>query len=111
MEFSTFALIFSIGGLHPSELLIPALIQIWTQHFLPVFSGYRSESLSYRVLGTDQIEGKKYTKKNLNGVISFVIAFLVVGSSQLVSIINQALAQIVLLLLVSIMFLLLILWL
>ena len=33
-----------------------------------------------RVLGTETIEGKPYTKKNINAMVAFVIAFFVVGS-------------------------------
>ncbi len=61
-----------------------------------------------KVLGTEEIEGKKYTKKNLNAMVSFVIAFLVVAWTQLVRIINETMANITLLLLVSVAFLLLI---
>jgi hypothetical protein len=61
-----------------------------------------------KVLGTEDIEGKKYTKKNLNAMVAFVIAFLVVASTQLVRIINETMANVALLLLVSVAFLLLI---
>jgi sensor histidine kinase YesM len=76
--------------------------------FLLVFAIVFAILEKTRILGTEQIEGKRYTKKNINGIVAFVIAFLVVASSKLVAIINVALAQIVLLLLVSVMFLLLI---
>jgi uncharacterized membrane protein YfcA len=53
-------------------------------------------------------DGKKYmvTRKNLNAMTAFVTAFFVVASSQLVSIINQALSQTVLLLLLVFSFVL-----
>lgn len=47
------------------------------------------------------------TRKNLNAMISFVVAFLVVASTKLVAIINQTLANVVLLLILSFCFLLL----
>ncbi len=61
-----------------------------------------------RILGIEKIDGKEYTKKNLNAMIAFVIAFLVIASTQLVAVINQVMAQIVLLLLLAVSFLLLV---
>src|SRR3989344_1375154 len=61
-----------------------------------------------QVLGTEEVEGHRYTKKNLNAMVSFVIAFLVVASAQLVRIINETMANVALLLLISVSFLLLI---
>lgn len=61
-----------------------------------------------KVLGTEEIKGVKYTKKNLNSIIAFAVAFIVVASTRLVAAINQIMANIVLLLLLSISFLLLI---
>lgn len=61
-----------------------------------------------KVFGTDEIEGKKYTKKNLNAMVAFVIGFLVVASSKLVAIITQVSSQVVILLLLAVFFLLLV---
>lgn len=61
-----------------------------------------------RVLGTDTIKGEKYSKKNLNAMVAFVVAFLVLASSQLVQIVTQVSAQMVVLLLLSVFFLLLV---
>ena len=61
-----------------------------------------------RVLGTETLDGKKYSKKNLNSIVAFVIAFLVVASTKLVAVINQAMANVVLLLLLSFSFLMLV---
>src|SRR3989338_5149683 len=61
-----------------------------------------------KIFGTEDVEGVKTAKKNLNAMIAFVIAFLVIASAQLVAIINKSLANIVLLLLISVCFLLLI---
>ncbi len=61
-----------------------------------------------KILGVDTFDGKEYTKKNLNAMIAFVIAFIVVASTRLVSAINEAVGNIVILLLLSICFLLLI---
>ncbi len=51
---------------------------------------------------------KKYTRKNLNSMVAFVVSFLVVGSAKLVAIINQAVSQVFLLLLLGFLFMLLI---
>ena len=61
-----------------------------------------------KVLGVEEIEGKKYTKKNLNSVAAFVVAFLVVASSRLVQIITQVSSQFVVLLFLVVLFLLLV---
>nr|MBC8443979.1 hypothetical protein [Candidatus Woesearchaeota archaeon] len=61
-----------------------------------------------KVFGTEEIDGTKYTKKNLNAMASFVISFLVIASSQLVEIITTVSSQMVILLLLSIFFLILI---
>jgi len=60
------------------------------------------------VLGTEDIDGKKYTKKNLNAMVAFVLAFLVVLSSQIVSLINEAMAHIVILIFISVFFMMLV---
>ena len=61
-----------------------------------------------KVLGMEKIGDKEYTRKNLNAMVAFVIAFLVVASSQLVQIITTVSSQIVILLLLSVLFLLLV---
>lgn len=61
-----------------------------------------------KVFGTDTVNDVQYSKKNLNAMTSFVIAFLVIASSKAVAIINESLAKVVLLLLVSVCFLMLV---
>jgi len=61
-----------------------------------------------KVLGVEEIEGKKYTKKNFNAMLSFVVAFFVIASTKLVGIINQTLSHVVLLLILLVSFLLLV---
>jgi hypothetical protein len=76
--------------------------------FLLVFTIVFAILEKTKVLGTETVEGKQYTKKNINAMVSFVISFLVVASTKLVGAINKALANIVLLLLLSVFFLLLV---
>jgi hypothetical protein len=58
-------------------------------------------------LGQDA-DGNETTKKNLNAMFAFVSAFLVIASTKLVSVINEAVANIVLLLILAICFMLLV---
>jgi hypothetical protein len=60
-----------------------------------------------RIFGTDKVEGKDITRKNLNGMTAFVTAFFVVASTKLVAVVNEVMANTVLLLLLSVCFLLL----
>ncbi|RMF05577.1 hypothetical protein D6764_04355 [Candidatus Woesearchaeota archaeon] len=76
--------------------------------FLLVFTIVFAIFEKTKILGTDEIEGTKYPKKNLNSMVAFVIAFLVVASSRLVAVINEAMANIVLLMLIVVSFLVLI---
>ena len=61
-----------------------------------------------KILGMETIEGQQYTKKNINAMVAFIVAFLVIASTQLVAVINQVMANIVLLLLLGVSFLLLV---
>ena len=76
--------------------------------FLLVFTIIFAVFEKSRILGTETIDGKKYTKKNLNSMAAFVVAFLVVASSQLVEVITQISANIVVLVLLGVFFLLLV---
>jgi len=76
--------------------------------FLLVFTVIFAILERTKIFGTEKIEGKEFTRKNLNAMAAFVIALLVVASSQIVSTINKGLAKVVLLLMVLISFLLLI---
>jgi hypothetical protein len=59
-----------------------------------------------KVFGT---EGeKKFTKKNLNAMVSFVIAFLVVASSKIVEAITKVSSEIIVLLLLVVFFLMMV---
>lgn len=60
-----------------------------------------------KVFGTIEIDGVDYPQKNLNSLFAFVTAFLVVASTRIVRAINEALANVVLVLLMAVAFLLL----
>lgn len=76
--------------------------------FLLIFTVIFAILEKTKVLGTEEIEGKRYTKKNLNAMVSFVVAFLVVASTRLVALVNKAMANVAIIVLVSVSFLLLI---
>lgn len=76
--------------------------------FLLVFTIVFAILEKTRVFGTEEVDGKKLTKKNLDSMAAFVIAFLVVASSKLVAIVTKVSSQVVILLLLSIFFLLLV---
>ena len=76
--------------------------------FLLVFTIMFAILEKTKVLGIEKINGQEYTKKNLNSIVAFVMALLVVASTQIVSIINEVLANVVLLLILAICFLMLV---
>ncbi len=71
--------------------------------FLLVFT------IVFAILEKSEIFGTEgdHTRKDLNAMVAFVMALLVVGSSRLVSIINEGVAHVALLVVISIMFLML----
>ena len=76
--------------------------------FLLVFTIVFAILEKTQVFGTETMDGRQYTKKNLNAVTAFVIAFFVVASSKLVEIITTVSSYTVILLMLSILFLLLV---
>ena len=76
--------------------------------FLLVFTIVFAIFEKTKVLGTEKVEGHEYSKKNLNAIASFVIAFLVIAAKELVAIINETVAKAVIVLFFSVLFLLLI---
>ena len=61
-----------------------------------------------KILGLEKINGQELTKKNLNSIVAFVTAFLVIASTQLVAVINEVMANVVLLLILAVCFLMLV---
>ncbi len=76
--------------------------------FLLVFTIIFAILEKTKILGIEKIEGKEYTKKNINSMVAFIIAFLVVASTKLVSVINEVMANVILLVLLSVCFLMLV---
>ncbi len=76
--------------------------------FLLVFTIVFAIMEKTKVLGVEKTKEGDFTRKNLNSMVAFVTAFLVVASSRLVAIINETMAHMVLLLMMSVCFLLLI---
>jgi len=61
-----------------------------------------------KILGTAKENGETIGKKNLNSMVALSIAFLAIASTKIVSVINSAMANIVLLILLGFSFLLLV---
>jgi len=76
--------------------------------FLLVFTIVFAILEKTKIFGMEEIEGKKYPRKNLDAMIAFVIAFFVIASSKLVEVITQVSSQVVILLLLSILFMILV---
>src|SRR3989338_8661152 len=76
--------------------------------FLLVFTIVFAILEKTKILGMEKVGEREITKKNLNAMVAFVVAFLVIASTQLVAVINEVMANIVLLLILAISFLLLV---
>jgi hypothetical protein len=76
--------------------------------FLLVFTIVFAIMEKTKVFGVEKTKSGEYTRKNLNAMTAFVTAFLVIASSRLVAIINETMANMVLLLMMSVCFLILI---
>ncbi len=74
--------------------------------FLLVFTIVFAILEKTKIFGTEKIGEKEYTRKNLNAITAFVFAFFVVASTRLVAIINETIANAVLLIVIGICFLL-----
>ncbi len=61
-----------------------------------------------KLFGTEKVKDVQYTKKNLNAMMSFVVAFLVVASSKLVEAITKVSSEIIVLLLLVVFFLMMV---
>ena len=76
--------------------------------FLLVFTIVFAILEKTKIFGTETVNGSEYSKKNLNSLFAFVTSFLVVASSRLVAAINEALANMTILLLLGVSFLILV---
>lgn len=76
--------------------------------FLLVFTIVFAMLEKTKLFGTETISGTEFPKKNLNAMVAFVMSFLVIASSRLVETITNISANVVVLLLASVFFLLLI---
>ena len=76
--------------------------------FLLVFAVVFGILEKTRILGEERVGKELYPRKNLNAIVAFVMAMLVVAATKIVGVINAALPQISLLIIVSLSFLLMI---
>ncbi len=76
--------------------------------FLLVFAIVFALLEKTRILGVEKIKGEEIPKKNLNATVAFVVALLVVSTNKIVTALNEALPNVVLLLVVIVSFLVLV---
>ncbi len=76
--------------------------------FLLVFTLVFAILEKTKILGVEKVKDQEFTKKNINAMVAFVVAFLVIASTQLVAVISSVMANVVLLLILSVCFLLLV---
>ena len=90
------------------ELLVDLGVYDVILPFLLIFTIVFAILEKTKILGTEKIGDKEITKKNLNSMVALVVAFLVIASTKLVGVINKVMADVVLLLILAICFLLLV---
>ena len=62
-----------------------------------------------KILGKEKLsDGTVITKKNLNSIVALVMSFLIIASTKLVAVINEVMANVVLLLILAVCFLMLV---
>lgn len=93
------AVITFLGKLGVYDVILP---------FLLVFTIVFAILEKTKILGVEKVGDKQLTKKNINSMVAFVIAFLVIASTQLVAVISQVMANVVLLLILAVCFLMLV---
>ena len=76
--------------------------------FLLVFTIFFAVLEKSKILGVETVGGRETPKKNINAMVAFVVAFLVIASTKLVGVINTFMANIVLLLILGFSFLMLV---
>jgi len=76
--------------------------------FLLVFSIMFAILEKTRVFGTERVGKEEYSRKNINAMVSFVTAFLVIASSKLVEAITQISSRMIILLLLIVFFLMMV---
>jgi hypothetical protein len=76
--------------------------------FLLVFTIVFAILEKTKILGVEKVGDQSVTKKNLNSIVALIIAFFVIASTKLVAVINEVTANVVLLLILAICFLLLV---
>lgn len=75
--------------------------------FLLVFTIIFAILEKTRIFGSDEIDGKKYAKKNINAMVAFVVAFFVVAAKEVVQSLQVSLPNVALILIAIICFMML----
>lgn len=93
------AVIDFLGKLGVYDVILP---------FLLIFTIVFAILEKTKILGTEKVGDREITKKNLNSMVALVMAFLVIASTKLVAVVNEVMANVVLLLILAICFLMLV---
>ncbi len=75
--------------------------------FLLVFSILFGILEKTKVFGVEEIDGKKYARKNINSMVAFVIAFFVIATKEIVTALQVSLPKVALVLTIVVCFMLL----
>lgn len=75
--------------------------------FLLVFTIVYAILEKTKIFGVEEVDGTKITRKNINAMVAFVLAFFVIASSKLVSLIHAVTGQVFLVILIAVLFLML----
>lgn len=75
--------------------------------FLLVFSILFGILEKTKVFGVEEIDGKKYPRKNINSMVSFVIAFFVIATKEIVTALQVSLPKVAMVLTIVVCFMLL----
>jgi hypothetical membrane protein len=76
--------------------------------FLLIFTIMYAILEKTKVFGTEKVGDTEITRRNINAMVAFVTAFLVLASSGIIEIFNKALPRIMVLLVIAVMYLMLI---
>ncbi len=76
--------------------------------FLLIFTIMYAILEKTKVFGTEKVGENEVTRRNINAMVAFVTAFLVLASSGIIEIFNKALPRIMVLLVIAVMYLMLI---
>ncbi len=91
-----------LGRLGVYDILLPFLL-VFTLTFAFL---EKTKVLGVEIITDKEGEGHTYTRKNLNAIVAFCIGFFVIASSQLVRVISEVMANVVIVIVTAVSFML-----